>query len=272
MSSIFLKNLNKLIRNNPKMKVYFVSFADSRYGHCLERIRKEAVRSNFFDQIYTWTEKNLDPEFLAKNEEFIRTHHRGYGYWIWKPQVCLQAFRKMEDDDILVYADAGCTVNYHARSKFRNCLSITQERGTLAFQMPPHLEKTWTKGDLFQHLEAWRFADTPQFHATFFFLRKDKDNQTFLENWSRLTQQYHLVTDVPSVFPNIRGFIEHRHDQSIFSLLQKLRGVSGGDDGHNHYGSPWHDDRILDTPIWITKLVNVPNDPSVKAALQRHDL
>jgi hypothetical protein len=33
---------------------------------------------------------------------------------------------------------------------------------------------------------------------------------------------YHLIDDTPSKSPNFTEFIEHRHDQSILSLLTKL--------------------------------------------------
>lgn len=32
----------------------------------------------------------------------------------------------------------------------------------------------------------------------------------------------HLVDDSPSLLPNAHGFKEHRHDQSIFSLLMHI--------------------------------------------------
>ena len=36
---------------------------------------------------------------------------------------------------------------------------------------------------------------------------------------------YHLLDDSKSVNPNYPGFNEHRHDQSIFSLLTKKHGL-----------------------------------------------
>lgn len=35
-----------------------------------------------------------------------------------------------------------------------------------------------------------------------------------------------FIDDSPSVIPNDPNFIENRHDQSIFSLLAKLEGIS----------------------------------------------
>ena len=33
------------------------------------------------------------------------------------------------------------------------------------------------------------------------------------------------MDDTPSQSPNLSGFIENRHDQSVFSILTKLRGI-----------------------------------------------
>ena len=35
------------------------------------------------------------------------------------------------------------------------------------------------------------------------------------------SQNYHFIDDSPSIYINFSCFVEHRHDQSIFSLLTK---------------------------------------------------
>ena len=40
--------------------------------------------------------------------------------------------------------------------------------------------------------------------------------------WYNISLNHHLIDDTPSKSPNFKEFIEHRHDQSIFSLLTKL--------------------------------------------------
>ena len=43
----------------------------------------------------------------------------------------------------------------------------------------------------------------------------------FLTDWYSIACNYHFVDDSPSIHPNDPSFREHRHDQSIFSLLIK---------------------------------------------------
>ena len=43
----------------------------------------------------------------------------------------------------------------------------------------------------------------------------------FVNEWYTLSSDYHNLDDSPSILENSAGFREHRHDQSIFSLLTK---------------------------------------------------
>ena len=43
----------------------------------------------------------------------------------------------------------------------------------------------------------------------------------FLKKWYNLCCNYNLLDDSESISPNCEYFKEHRHDQSIFSLLTK---------------------------------------------------
>lgn len=43
-----------------------------------------------------------------------------------------------------------------------------------------------------------------------------------LDKWFDITHNhFELVSDAPSMYPNHPDFIEHRHDQSVFSILAK---------------------------------------------------
>jgi hypothetical protein len=41
----------------------------------------------FFDEIELFTEKELEPDFLAENAHLLNPWVRGYGYWKWKPYL-----------------------------------------------------------------------------------------------------------------------------------------------------------------------------------------
>ena len=44
---------------------------------------------------------------------------RGGGYWIWKPYIISKMLEQINENDILVYIDAGCHINITKESKQR---------------------------------------------------------------------------------------------------------------------------------------------------------
>ena len=91
------------------------------------------------------------------------------------------------------------------------------------------IEKHWTKMDLLTHFNVESQAeiiDSPQRQAAVIFLRKCPESVRLIESWAHVCDQFvNLIDDSPSVNPNSEGFVEHRHDQSVFSVLSKLSGA-----------------------------------------------
>ena len=89
----------------------------------------------------------------------------------------------------------------------------------------PHLEKHYTKRDAFILLGADLpfFSETGQFNAAFQVYKKSKFTEIFLEEYLYYAHDKRIITDDENTLgkPNYEGFIDHRHDQSILSLLTK---------------------------------------------------
>ncbi len=70
------------------------------------------------------------------------------------------------------------------------------------------------------------FLATPQIAGGIQVLRKCQHSLDVTREWLNLaTENYHWIDDSPSHLPNHPDFREHRHDQSIISLLVKNRGA-----------------------------------------------
>jgi len=230
------------------MVVHFVTFASPKFTGTLRRIKEEMMSVGYADVVHALTEQDLDPDFMERHRPFIDTHPRGYGYWIWKPQVCLQTFREMKEGDILLYADSGCRIN-NDRPRFKEYLSMVEKDGSLSFQFgtnsdKDYRERCWCKCDLFERLSAYEFVDTPQIISTAFLLKKNDVNVELIKQWLSLCEDYHLLDDTPSLLPNLSGFCEHRHDQVIFSLLRKKAGFSAISNEVDHGHGPIHGERL----------------------------
>ena len=71
------------------MSLNFATFADKHMMRSLNRIQAEAHQFGVFDTINILNEDHLDADFMTKHLPFIKNNFRGYGFWIWKPQVRL---------------------------------------------------------------------------------------------------------------------------------------------------------------------------------------
>ena len=79
-------------------------------------------------------------------------------------------------------------------------------------------------------------TETPQYMAGCFFIKKSKNSISFINEWLDIFyQRFDLVDDTESKLKNLNGFIENRHDQSVFSLLCKKYNL----DSFSAYDCDW---------------------------------
>lgn len=226
---------------------------------------------NWFDLIYILNEKDIDKKFLKKHEHLFVKGCRGFGYWLWKPYLIKKILYSMNNGDQLLYVDAGCHLNYQGQSKLNDYFNqiANSELKVGGFQLENcHNEKRWTKMDLIKELSADNndaILNSGQICATHVLIQKCDESIAFINEWLRLAEKTHLIDDTPSIAPNYTEFQEHRHDQSIFSLLCKLKGAITFS-GHEVYPSatqtwddlkncPIHDRRDKQTSL-ISRLIS----------------
>lgn len=225
------------------MKKVFLTFADQRMRRALQRIQNQAIAMGGYDFIVLANENNLDLEFREQFSEYLKPGVRGFGYWAWKAQIILQTLRQMKDGDLLQYTDAGCHLNPNGWEKLDEYFLKAQNSasGILAFQaIPPTFhnkkielldlrEARWCKGDLCDALGV-RFntniMDTQTIGAGVMFIRKCDESFKMVTSWLDVYRNnFNLIDDSKSNSENPPGFVEHRHDQSIFSILAKLNKI-----------------------------------------------
>lgn len=214
------------------MEVYLCTFADSRMPQTLKRVGRQAVESGFFKDVYLYDEHSFSESFKKQFAQQLQRGVRGFGYWVWKPYVVLETLRKIPEQSILLYMDAGCHINPRGREQLREWVERTavSESGMLVADLGEScLESYYTKGDLLDFFgirDCPELCLAPQRAATVFLLRKEEKSIQLIRDWlSVFETRFSLVDDTPSQSPNLSGFIENRHDQSVFSILTKLRGI-----------------------------------------------
>src|SRR5690606_24258690 len=136
------------------MKIHFLTFASSSFKKSLKRIRKEAEATGFFDTVTCMSESDLPISYRIKNILFLNKFTKGYGLWMWKRFITKMLLSKIDEVDILLYADAGCVLNKEGKKKFDEYIGmlLDSEFSNLSFQMN-HLEKEYTKGHVFKYFK-----------------------------------------------------------------------------------------------------------------------
>jgi len=229
--------MNTFSLGNDTHSATLITFADSRLDHSLRRVGRQGQKLQIFSKIHIWNESDLDEEFRNRNADRLKPAVRGFGYWIWKPQVILQGLDTCQLGDFLVYVDAGCHLNHHGVLRLKEYFTIVKSStsGILAFELKHngaviHKEETWNKADTIHHfgMEATEsVTSTAQIEATVIIVQKRESSDLFFREWLDVMETHpNLLDDSQSQRPNAVEFIEHRHDQAIFSLLAKREGVS----------------------------------------------
>jgi hypothetical protein len=233
-----------------EQKIHLVSFGNSTFYGALRRIARQANQFNLFDKLFICNDNHLkhDRYFWGKHGSFIEKHPRSYGHCIWKPYLMLKIFQWMQFGDILLYADSGCELNVNGKQRLLEYIDIvnSNNESILCFQLE-HLEKCWSKMDLIDKLNAHDLINTRQMVGGISFFKKTEKTIRFLTEWYELACNHHLIDDSPSILKNDPTFREHRHDQSIFSLLCKKHGANVLDD--ETYYADWPKNKYIDKPI-----------------------
>ena len=88
-----------------------------------------------------------------------------------------------------------------------------------------YLEKKFSKRDAFILLDADSpiYTDTFQYMAGIQIYKKSNFSEKFLEKLLNYSTDRRIITDDPNTqgLPNYREFIDHRHDQTILSIITK---------------------------------------------------
>ena len=221
---------------------YLVSFADSRMHRSIKRLFKQAKKFDFFDNYFLMNENDISLDFRNKFKDKLIFGSKGYGYWCWKPDIILNILNKINNDDCLLYLDAGCHLNINGKKRLLEYFEIIkkEKKGFIGFQAnKPDFSNSslkydgrklrnlknykWIKGDIFEffNMKNDKYAiNSQEIAGGVFLVRKCEYSINFIKTWKKIIyDNFNFVDDSPSKSNNLPGFIENRHDQAILTLL-----------------------------------------------------
>lgn len=202
-----------------------INYADEKYRRAQKFNSKRALKYGA-DRVIEYT-----PDMISKKfkEQYCNIWNapRGGGYWVWKPYIILDALQNIvTENDYLVYTDAGSafvnSINYLIDAMEREntdimCFAIDQ------------VEKKWDKRDAVILLDCDKdeYLDTAQICGGYIIVKKTSESVEHIKRWFDYCLDERIISDNPNVlgYDNYPEFVGNRHDQTVWSLCCKKKGI-----------------------------------------------
>jgi hypothetical protein len=201
-------------------QLHLANYATPRFFQVRDDLTASARRHGV-ESIFSFEERDLHgTEFYLTNRNIL-DEICGAGLFAWKPFFILQALGKISEGDVLFYCDSGSLFLESPAPLIQ--LANEEEKGLVVFDTRPLSNSQFTKRDCFVAMECDRaeYWDAPQVIATILVMRKCKWVCEFMEEWLSFCLDRRCVSDDSNTlgFENLEGYLQHRWDQSILSLL-----------------------------------------------------
>ena len=203
------------------MKKYLINYANITHYNSQKGNSQSGLSNGGFDEVFSYNYSDIDDEFKEKNKHILE-QPRGAGFWLWKPYIIKKTLEKIEENDLLFYSDSGISF-IRPIDDLIKIMDETDEK-LLLFELEDiHPNWRWTKRDCFilMDLDKEPFLSKNQLLASYLLMRKNKFVESFINEWLEYAQDYRIITDSPNEMgeSNYGDCYDHRHDQSVLSLL-----------------------------------------------------
>lgn len=166
-------------------------------------------------------------EFYKENKELL-DDSVGAGWWLWKPYVILDALKKADEGDIVVYCDCGDMFSPGLQSYVEK--NIGEDDISLLL-LGGHPNRQYTKKDCFVLMDCDEddYWNSIQLEAGFMVWKSCEESIKVVDDWLNYCLNFDILNDEPSTQGEESfDFKEHRHDQSILTNLAIRDGLSVG--------------------------------------------
>ena len=236
-------------------KKHFITYGNKMYNNSKKRLREESSNSGWFDTITICGPENLSEEFKHEFDDILKKP-RGAGYWIWKFDIIKQQLTKLANNDILIYMDAGCTININGKTRFNEYIEMlnNSNESIISFEMN-HLEKHYTNKELFHHFNMNvndNNGNSGQIVGGILIMKNTENMKKIIDDCINVLRTDHLlVTDHYNKMEQSSEFKDNRHDQSILSLVRKKHGSILLTD--ETWFTPFGNKESMKYPFWATR-------------------
>lgn len=216
---IKIASVGKTLSNDSSPMKIFVTFSNETYLSARRLNIWTAKNIAGFDKVFSLSPSDIEDDFVKKNSRIL-SYSKGSGLWLWKPWAVKYALDRANVGDYVFYDDAAC---FWIRKVDNIIKKMDQDVWICDISL---LEEQFTKPSLFRYMECDtdEYKKTRQRPAVYLGLRKSALSVKIVNEWLDYCQKEDCIS--PETEMDIEegmgvGFISHREDQSILSLLTK---------------------------------------------------
>ena len=202
-------------------KYFLVYYDNAQYqGYLLNKLIA-SVRAHSDFEVIVYQKSQIDRNF-SETHKHILTQPRGGGYWLWKPYIINDTLKKINYGDYLFYLDC----KYYIYKDFSYLYKDIEQENIIVWKNKPNehswFMKNWCKMDVIAQANMYETIfnnNKEDCWAGAVFCKKTDYTMDIISQWLNLCVIPHNITDSPSLMQNHHEFKEHRHDQSLLSVV-----------------------------------------------------
>lgn len=231
-----------------------------------------------FDEIISFGPQDIDSDFRESHKEMLSAK-RLNGYALWKPYFLQRVIDYSNDGDYIFYLDSGAFFIHDVHI----LLPYLSQDEPLFVTDIPLMECNWSKPSCIEYFNAEKLRLTNQIQSGYIFFIVNEFTRKFFHEYFDICQGTQLLISEglgkydPVAKDYGDQFVSHREDQSILSIMCKMRGIRAHRDlsqcgfspktyynPHYLYQEPAHPDDHYPTMVFLHRAPN-PFNPIVWA-------
>jgi hypothetical protein len=212
------------------LKFLFITYGDgdNNFIEAANRLSGQARNLNLFDKVINLDKTKLQSisfEYSNFVNNLDKSNKRPFEHWSAKAFAVLESQKQTFGEfDVVLYADAGCEIPNNLTSKYllKKYLTDAYLKGGLS-EKTGSLEIEMTKLELLKYLNVSSdLIYSNQIQDTWFIMKISTENLKMCLDWTTFNNPKLKLIQDANKHEELSAFIEHRHSQSIFSLLWKM--------------------------------------------------
>jgi len=222
--------------------IYSISYADNFFSEAQKFNKKMALLYGKVDKTLEYSPESIDEKFRSENQKTL-SFKQGGGLWLWKPYIIIKSLRNTSTGDYIIYSDSGS--HFIKNSRYLTDALDASKKDLLSFELElPEYAYTKRTTIYGMNLQDKGFEKSNQRLASYIVLKNNSWTLDFFNEFLTAAKRFELLSPpTDRDFKDSPKLIDHRHDQSIFSLLSKKHEIPAHRDP-----SQWGNSRRSDYP------------------------